>query len=55
MNTRAGASSCGSPRTRAVAIFREDGVLGLLTGEDVLREEARLPGFELPLTELFAE
>lgn len=43
------------PRTRQVAIYRDDGACALLEGDDVLREEVLLPGFALPLVELFAE
>ncbi len=43
------------PRTRQVAIYRDDGAYDLLGGDDVLREELLLPGFALPLVELFAE
>lgn len=43
------------PRTRQVAIYRDDGAHDLLGGDDVLREELLLPGFVLPLVELFAE
>ena len=43
------------PRTRQVALYRDDGAHNLLGGDDVLREELLLPGFALPLVELFAE
>jgi Uma2 family endonuclease len=43
------------PPTRQVAIYRDDGNHALLAGDDVLREEELLPGFALPLVELFAE
>ena len=41
------------PRARQVAIYREDGAQCLLEGEDVLQDDALLPGFEFPLVELF--
>lgn len=40
---------------RRVAIYREDGAHDVLEGEDILREDALLPGFALPLADLFAE
>lgn len=43
------------PRTLGVAIYREDGTHTVLEGDDVLREETLLPGFALPLADLFAE
>ena len=43
------------PTARQVAIYREDGAQHLLEGEGVLRDDALLPGFALPLVELFSE
>jgi Uma2 family endonuclease len=42
------------PRRRSVQVFRGDGTTTTLTVEDELDGEAVLPGFRLPLRELFA-
>ena len=41
------------PTTRTVSVHRADGTTVAFTGEDVITDEELLPGFSLPLTEIF--
>ena len=41
------------PETRTVTVYHRDGSVRLLTESDTLTAEPVLPGFSLPLAELF--
>ena len=41
------------PQADTVTVYRADGSAALLRGTDTLRDEALLPGFALPLSQLF--
>ena len=41
------------PTTRTVSVHRADGTTVAYTDEDVITDEELLPGFSLPLTEIF--
>ena len=41
------------PPTRSVTVHRADGTTTTYTGDDVITDEYLLPGFSLPLSEIF--
>ena len=41
------------PSSRSVAVHRSDGTTVTYTGDDVITDEELLPGFSLPLSEIF--
>ena len=42
-----------NPSTRSVAVHRADGTTITYTGDDVITDEELLPGFSLPLSDIF--
>lgn len=41
------------PQRRVVEVWRAEGLVQILSEQDTLRGEPVLPGFELPLSEIF--